>query len=318
MTPAVRGGWSVPTVRDLRRRTRVLLPPRATRAAKGCVLAWGRLTAPRRALPSFLVIGAQRSGTTSLFRALSDHPQVFRPTVSKGIGYFDVNHVRGPRWYRAHFPLVSHVRRHAGERGQCFESSGYYSFHPAAADRIARELPDVKVVLMVRDPVERAYSAWKHEKRRGFEDLDFAEALAREPERLEGEVERLLADPAYESYEHRHHAYCGRGRYADQVRRFQDALGPAQVYVLDADRFFAHPEAELSALLAWLGLEPTGGTVGRWNATEPGSIDPDVRAALTAQFEAADSDLARLTGRLPSWREQPAQQDAAGGPHGGR
>ena len=314
--PVVSGAPSprphLPSVRDLRRRARLLLPPGATRAAKGLVLTWGQLTAGRRALPSFLVIGAQRSGTTSLFRALSDHPDVFRPTVSKGIGYFDVGYVRGWRWYRAHFPPESVVRRAAGGAGQCFESSGYYSFHPAAAERIARDLPDVKVVLMVRDPVERAFSAWKHEKRRGFEDLDFAEALAREPARLEGEVERLLADPSYESYEHRHHAYCGRGRYAEQVRRFSDALGPDRVYVLDADRFFARPEDELSALLGWLGLGPTTATVGRWNATEAGSIDPGLREALRAQFEASDLELAQLTGRVPSWRET-ASVDQVGG-----
>lgn len=293
----------LPSVRDVRRRAQVLLPPRTARAAKGVVVGWGRLTADRRVLPSFLVVGAQRSGTTSLFRALSDHPDVFRPTVSKGIGYFDVNYVRGWRWYRAHFPLASAVRRAAGGRGQCFESSGYYSFHPASAARIARDLPDVKVVLMVRDPVERAFSAWKHEKRRGFEDLEFAEAVAREPARLEGEVERLLADPAYESYEHRHHAYCGRGRYAEQLRRFSDALGPERVYVLDADRFFARPEAELAALLDWLGLRPSTAKVGRWNATEPGSIDAGLRASLRAQFEESDRELAQLTGRVPSWRE---------------
>jgi hypothetical protein len=163
-------------LRGLTRRARLALPGGAVRAAKAAALAWGEATAGRRQLPSFLVVGAQRSGTTSLFRVLSEHPDVFRPTVSKGIGYFDVGYQHGPRWYRGHFPLSSAVRRRSGGRGQCFESSGYYSFHPSAAARIASDLPDVKIVLMVRDPVERAFSAWKHEKRRGFEDLDFAAA----------------------------------------------------------------------------------------------------------------------------------------------
>lgn len=294
---------SLPSGARLRRRARAVLPTGAVRLAKGAVLGWGRLTSGRRVVPSFLVVGAQRSGTTSLFRALSEHPDVFRPTVSKGIGYFDVNYRRGWRWYRGHFPLEASVRRRAGGRGQCFESSGYYSFHPLAAERIAADLPDVKVVMMVRDPVERAFSAWKHEHRRGFEQLEFADALARESERLDGEVARILADPAYESYEHRHHAYRGRSRYAEQVERFQAALGADRVYVLDADRFFADPRAELDALLDWLGLRRVPVDVGRWNATAPSALDESLREALRADFEESDAALERLTGRKPSWRE---------------
>lgn len=290
------------TRRSPRQRLRAVLPGPVTRGAKELTLAWGRLTASRRVLPTFLVIGTQRGGTTSLFRALSEHPDVFRPTVSKGIGYFDLEYERGPRWYRGHFPLASTVRRRAGGRGRCFESSGYYSFHPLAARRIAADLPHVKVVLMVRDPVERAFSAWKHEHRRGFEDLDFAEALAHEDRRVAGEAERIAAEPGYQSYEHRHHAYRGRGRYAEQVQRFADELGRDQVYVLDADRFFADPRAELDALFDWLGLRRVPVDVGRWNATAPESLDPELRATLRSEFAQSDARLAELMGRPPSWR----------------
>lgn len=295
-------------LRDVRRRLRVLLPARVSSAAKTLVLGWGQLTASRRVLPTFLVIGAQRGGTTSLFRALSDHPDVFRPTVSKGVGYFDLEYARGPRWYRGHFPLASTVRRRAGERGRCFESSGYYSVHPLAAARIAADLPHVKVVLMVRDPVERAYSAWKHERRRGFEDLEFSEALRREDARLAGELDRIISRPGYASFEHRHHAYRGRGRYAEQVGRFVDALGSDQVFVLDADHFFADPRPELDALFDWLGLRRVPVDVGRWNATDAGPLDATLRAELRTSFEDSDAELASLTGRAPSWRPTDADR----------
>lgn len=302
MTGTVTGGPSTSTG-GLRGRARTVLRGRARRGAKALVLRWGWLTASRRVLPTFLVIGTQRGGTTSLFRALSDHPDVFRPTVSKGVGYFDLAYERGPRWYRGHFPLASTVRRRAGERGRCFESSGYYSFHPLAAARIAADLPHVKVVLMVRDPVERAFSAWKHEHRRGFEDLPFADALAQEDQRLQHEVDRITAEPGYESFHHRHHAYRGRGRYAEQVQRFVDELGSDQVYVLDADRFFDDPRSELDALFDWLGLRRVPVDVGRWNATAPEPLDPEVRRSLSAEFAQSDEELARLVGRPPSWRQ---------------
>ena len=100
-----------------------------------------------------------------------------------------------------------------------FESSPYYLFHPLALDRIAADLPDVKLVVLVRDPVERAYSAHAHEAARGYEDLSFAAALEAEEGRLDGEVERLLGDPAYESHAHRHQALRSRGEYAVQLER---------------------------------------------------------------------------------------------------
>jgi hypothetical protein len=261
---------------------------------------WGQTTASLRMLPDFLVIGAQRCGTTSLFRVLNDHPDVVRPTASKGI----VNYANGPRWYRSHFPLRMTSRLRTKGGAQTFESSGYYSFHPMAAERIACDLPGVRVVLMVRDPVERAYSAYKHERSRGFEDQEFEAALDLEATRLVGEVDRIRSDPSYESFDHRHHAYVARGRYAEQLRRYIDLLGRERVFVVDADRFFAKPEAELSVLFSWLGLRPwLPDHVAQWNARPSDPMPEDLRARLSAEFEEPDRQLAEIMGRAPSWRE---------------
>ena len=272
-------------------------------------LGWGMLTAGLRMEPSFIVVGASRSGTTTLFRVLSEHPDVVRPTLSKGIWYFDLNHDRGRRWYRGHFPLAWPAMRRTGGRAKTFESSGYYLFHPLAAERIGRELPGVHVVVMVRDPVERAYSAHRHELVRGFETEDFETALALEPARLAGEEDRIRADPTYRSRHHRHHSYLARGRYAPQIQRFIDAVGPEHVHIVDADRLFVDP-GELTTLFAGLGLTPwRPHEVGRHNAQARGPMDPALRTRLEEEFADDDRALAALMGRTPHWRRDPRCDD---------
>jgi Sulfotransferase domain len=279
------------------------LPTWVESVARAAVLGFGMLTARWRMTPAFLVIGGQRCGTTTLYRVLSEHPTVLRPTLAKGIGYFDVEHHHGFRWYRAHFPLRL-VGRLRAAGTQTFESSGYYAFHPLAARRIAAELPGVKVVMLVRDPVERAYSAHSHELARGFETEDFETAVALEPERLAGEEERLRADPAATSHAHRHHAYLARGRYVEQLTRFADALGRESVYVMDAGRFFTEPVEELATLLRWLGLPAwTPQEVPRENARPRSPMSPDLHARLRECFTADDAALADWLGRPPSWRD---------------
>jgi sulfotransferase family protein len=270
---------------------------------RGWLDRWGGLTSRWRLPPSFIIAGAQRAGTTTLYRVLSDHPAVARPTVSKGIGYFDIHYARGPRWYLGHFPLAWLARRRHGPDAATFESSGYYLYHPLAAERIARDLPDVRVVVMVREPVERAYSAHRHELARGYETEEFETAVALEEERIAGEAERIVADPSYASFDHRHHSYLARSRYSEQIDRLIDHLGADRVYIVDADVFFADPAREFDRLRSWLGLpEWQPEKVAQWNAQPRTPMAPELRARLERYFEPYDARLAEQMGRAPSWR----------------
>jgi hypothetical protein len=263
---------------------------------------WGRLTSPWRLRPAFLIVGAQRSGSTTLYRVLSEHPEVARPTVNKGTAYFDVAYHRGPRWYRGHFPLAFRARRKHGPGVVTFESSGYYMFHPLAVARIAQDLPGVRVIVLVRDPVERAYSAYRHELARGFETEPFEVALDLEEERTAGEADRILADPTYESFHHRHHSYLARSRYSEQIDRLLDALGPERVCILDAGAFFGDPAAEFERLRSWLGLSPWHPDhVEQWNARPGTPLPEELYTRLRRHFEPYDARLAEQMGRNPSW-----------------
>ena len=136
------------------------------------------------------------------------------------------------------------------------ESSPYYMFHPLARQRLAGDLPGVKLIVLLRDPVTRAYSGHSHELARGFEDLPFEEALAAEPERLAGEREKLMADPGYDSLHWQHHAYVTRGQYIEQLRAVEQLVGRERMCVVDSGDFFTDPEPVFDEVREFLGLAP--------------------------------------------------------------
>jgi sulfotransferase family protein len=264
----------------------------------------GRASAGLRLTPGFVMVGASRAGTTSLFRALSAHPQVQRPAVNKGVRYFDLNYDRPFAWYQGHFPLAAAARRRAGGLGEpvAFEASGYYMFHPFAIERLAHVLPGVRIVAMLRDPVERAFSAWKHESARGYEWETFETALELEDDRLKGEVDRMRADPAYESFCHRHHSHRQRGEYADQLERIYACFPREQVHILESERFFAQPETEYSRLIEFLGLQPFAPRQFDQHNSRPSAPMGDaVRRRLERHYEPYNQHLAELLGHRPAW-----------------
>lgn len=292
------------------------VPPALKRVVHLGSTAYGRATARHRMTPAFLIAGGQRCGTTSLHRALAQHPAIFKAVLHKGVHYFDTGYDRGPAWYLAHFPLLRHARaveERTGVPAVTFESAPYYLYHPLAAGRIAADLPAVRVVCLVRDPVERAYSQHAHEVARGYEAVtDFARALALEPRRLAGEEERLAAQPWYYSHSHQHHGYRARGRYADYLERLADELGRDRILVLDSGDFFRDPEPVFQRVLDFLELPRLGRIrFERHNARpRPAPMPDPVRRELDAYFRPYDRRLVPWLGGEPSWRRLPGPATA--------
>lgn len=265
----------------------------------------GSATSGMRQLPSFVLVGAQRAGTTSFFRALQSHPLIHSANYHKGVNYFDVNYDKGAAWYQGHFPTTSYLQRRTRDVAGdpvTFEASGYYMFHPRAAERMARDLPDVRILMMLRDPVERAYSAWKHELARGFETESFESALDLEEGRLAGEVERMCADDGYQSARHRHQAYRLRGQYADQLLRMREVIPADRIHVIESESFFEQPETTYAGVLDFLGLPRVmPDRFDRWNGRPSSPMLDATRAQLREHFEPHDRTLAGLLGREPAW-----------------
>lgn len=291
-----------------RTRLRQLVPRRFKPAARAAFLHFGAATSQLRLEPSFLVIGGQRCGTTTIFLALAEHPQVARPPTEKGTDYYTLHFSHGRSWYRGHFPIAVGARRHtrARENPLAFEACTYYMFHPFALERIAHDFPGIKLVAMLRDPVERAYSAYKHELARGFEsETNFERALDLEESRLAGEVDRMRQDVDYRSHAHRHLAYKSRGQFAEQLERAYALFSRDQVHVMESEAFFDQPGREYAKLVAFLELDQSFVPDIRQHNARPSSPMPEsARRHLVHHFRPHDDALADLLGREPFWRSR--------------
>ena len=273
---------------------------------------WGLVTAGRpayraRMLPGFLIVGAERGGTTSMFRVLREHPAIFSAILPrKEVHYFDLVYGYGLTWYQCHFPLRARARlvaRAAGASPVAFEATPYYMFHPLAAERIARDLPGVKLLVLLRDPVERAYSSHANQVGLGNEPEPFERALELEDARLDGEAERMIADPTYVSRAHWLHAYRTRGHYIEQLQNMERLFGRDRIHVIDSGDFFTSPEAVYDEVLRFLGLPHRGyPPFERHNARPRSPMPESVRGRLEAHYQPYDERLAAWLGQEPSWR----------------
>lgn len=268
------------------------------RAVRRARFAGRRLGRDQRALPDFLVLGAQKSGTTSLYYQLVRHPRIL-PCFTKEVHYFTLHPGRDRSWYRAHFPR----RQELARRGAvCGEATPYYLFEPRVAAQVARVLPDARFVAVLRNPADRAYSHYQHARARGHETLAFDEALERETERLAPELERMAREPGYVSLVHQRFSYFSRGLYAEQLARWLGHFPRERFLVLPAERYYADPDAVCGRVFDFLGLPPARlPSLSVPNRREYAPPDADLRADLERRYTPHNRELADLLGEDFGW-----------------
>jgi hypothetical protein len=265
------------------------------RARRESAFALRRATSFRRTLPDFVIIGAQRAGTTSLHAYLSEHTLI-SPSRPKEVHYFDNGYGHGLGWYRAHF---------AGSRqpgGIAGEATPYYLFHPLTPQRMARDLPSCKLIVLLRNPVDRAVSQYHHARAWGYEELSLEQGIRQETARLQGEEERLRRDDNYRSFAHQHLSYVARGRYALQLERWFEHFDRDQFLILKAEDLFTEPEAVVAESQRFLGLtpQPPADLHGR-NIRSYDSVSDALQSELQATFEPENQRLRNLLGRDFAW-----------------
>jgi hypothetical protein len=267
------------------------------------------VTAKLRALPSFLIIGAQRGGTTSLYDWLTQHPDI-RPATRKEVHYFDLKPEKSLDWYRTHFPTraaMSWARTTTGRNVITGEASPYYLFHPAVPQRVRRALPNVKLIVLLRDPVKRAISHYYKQRRSGLEELPLQEAIAREPERLDPERPEIGEKDA-----HQKKSYVARGRYVEQLQRWFAVFPREQFLVAKSEDVFAGPAAHFDQVAQFVGASRFSGV--DFQARQAAQYDrPEERIVdeLYEYFEPYNERLYKLLGCDFGWGRQRGKSERA-------
>jgi len=255
-------------------------------------------TAAGGTLPDFLIIGAQKCGTTFLYHLLCQHPYV-EPATTKEVHFFDTNFAEGVQWYRSHFSTPT---QKDGRKMLTGESSPYYIYYPHAARRAAQVVPQARLIALLRNPVDRAYSDYNHKFREAREHLSFEDAIEAEEERLRGEKEKLLADESYHSPKYRRYSYLSRGIYVDQLLEWERHFDRDQLLVLKSEDFFENPQDSFDRVLGFLGLPHWEiGASGQRNEGEYDEMSFATRQRLEAYFEPHNRRLYEYLGVDLGW-----------------
>jgi hypothetical protein len=217
------------------------------------------------ALPDFVIIGAQKGGTSFLYHLLTLHPLV-EPAAHKELHFFDNPELfdHGAEWYRRCFPRLNSKD---GQRSMTGEATPYYLFDPPVAKRMAQIVPQARLIALLRNPIDRAYSHYQMQVKRGTEPRTFEEAI-----------------------EQQHSSYMSRGIYVDQLLRWFEFFGKEQMLILKSEDFFARPVETLKVVLTFLDLpdwQPEAPELQqrRHSGTYKQKLDPSTRQRLEAYFE---------------------------------
>jgi hypothetical protein len=263
---------------------------------------WRGISSRGRVMPNFIIIGAQKGGTTSLFEYLIQHPDLI-PPLKKEVKFFDLNYQNGLDWYRAHFPFAYRLKE-----GQITgESSPNMLFHPLAPEQTARHLPNVRLIVLLRDPGQRAYSHYQMNLRSGRDTGSFQEAINREPQRLAGTREAILAGSASSQTIRNfiNFSYLAKGEYLDQLKRWETVFSREQILVLQSEHLFKEPAQTLAEVFKFLHLAPW--EPSSYPVHNPGgyysAVLPETQGFLIDHFRPHNERLFEHLGTKFSWQE---------------
>ena len=261
-----------------------------------------------RTSPDFIIIGAQKSGTTSLFNYLIKHPQVLGSYIKETHFFCSENYNKGIDWYRSFFPSIFYKKltevalRSKVIVGEC---TPYYIFYPHAADRILKYFPKIKIIAILRNPADRAYSQYKHRKRFGNEKLSFEEAITREKEIIRVEHEKMINDNNYYSYDHKTSSCLSRGIYVNQLKTWMAKLHSSQLLILSFDDFINNTQEVMNTVCNFLEIKNIKQkSYRKFHQGNYKEMDATTKTNLSSFFKPYNQELYNLLGKNFRWDEE--------------
>ncbi len=267
--------------------------------------AWRLATQRVRHLPTAVIVGDQKAGTTQLYAYMVKHPRCLG-AAEKEVNYFSKHAHRSVAWYRSRFPWRRRVWR---RRAQVLEASPSYLATPSALRKMGQVLPNARVVVLLRDPVSRAFSHYQHWKTRHMESRSFEEVVEEE---ICANTFPAKWGVALDENCPRMWGYVARGYYALQLELLYKVYRRNRVLVIDSSSLFADTAAVCNRVFSYLGLEdfdvePTK-VYNRGFYRE--TIHPRVAERLREHYRPYDAMLAEILGQPPGWMASPRAQAA--------
>lgn len=258
-------------------------------------------------LPDFYIIGFVKCGTTSLHEYIMQHPCVY-PPKGKEINYFDRLYYKGINWYKAAFPFkfYKYINKNIkGKEFQTGEASPQYIEHPHALYRVKKLTPNAKFIVLLRNPIERAFSHHNMNLKSGYEYRNFSDALKHEPERIQGRYEKMKNDENYYSWNYEMYGYIEHGLYADKLKRWFEIFPKDQFLIIQSEEFLTNISETYQQVLEFLGLakwEPKGYVLYKKHKYKE-KMNPDLRKQLAEYFRPHNKGLYELIGKKFDWDE---------------
>ena len=272
-----------------------------------------KLTSGLHVLPDFYIIGGQKCGTTSLFMYLIGHPSI-HSTAVKDIRFFDKYFEKGISWYKIFFPFtlqkIFSEKIYRRNFLTC-DATERYLDHPHAPHRIKEITPNAKFIVLLRNPIDRAYSHYNminHRENVSSSEYhnSFEDAIKDEGKQMNAKLEQMIKDPVFYDNSYFRHGYVHRGVYIDKLKRWMEVFPKERFFFIQSEEFLKNPSKIYREVIEFLNLpnwEPKEYVQYKKRKYKQPKMNPETRKKLAEYFKPHNERLYEFLGRRFDWDE---------------